>query len=628
MLGDEIAPNHIIHFDDHADSLRTTDSSKHGRFKSKVWKEFTPILSAGKVQSAQCKHCGKQLSGKTSGGTSHLSRHLKICTGRSVTNARCQQGSSLQHTLSKNWNFDREESIEELTRAIIANSCAFSITSNEKFRKFLAGINPTFSLVPQATVEERFLSIFSKEKLKLKEEISLTHGGVFLSLGNWEHGLEQNFLCLRLQYIDDNWKINRKIIRCVCSNIGEYFLDYYLCLLPDWDSLKNIDTELFHYHAKAAKCVVKEAIDDWSLKHKILGLAYMCASDKTRVTMDLEENLSGQNYLVAKGVTCFRYMTFSPVRKKKYEEILSKLCLSRPSFGSKRWYLTFYLLKAALQFLKAFPNIEKEDPPSYIGPPSPQQLEAAENFCKIVEPIYDAIKVVSDPHCMTFNSYFHALWSLRTTLQESSTVANIDHVLDLKNMQTQFDKNWREWYLWLSIAVVLDPRYKIRFLELRFTQGFGHDASIYISEVRGKVYELFIQYSFHVNEQSVDMLNEIIRDLHLDAYGCESLYDMSQSYNAQEGHDEFKELNEYLGAELCTQNEDFDILKWWKDNASMYPTLARLARDVLAIPGCAVSSDSAFLELDERASILYRKVSLEVIEALICTQDWIRSSQE
>ncbi|KAF0897821.1 hypothetical protein E2562_000527 [Oryza meyeriana var. granulata] len=597
MLGDEIAPNHIIHFDDHADSLRTTDSSKHGRFKSKVWKEFTPILSAGKVQSAQCKHCGKQLSGKTSGGTSHLSRHLKICTGRSVTNARCQQGSSLQHTLSKNWNFDREESIEELTRAIIANSCAFSITSNEKFRKFLAGINPTFSLVPQATVEERFLSIFSKEKLKLKEEISLTHGGVFLSLGNWEHGLEQNFLCLRLQYIDDNWKINRKIIRCVCSNI-------------------------------AAKCVVKEAIDDWSLKHKILGLAYMCASDKTRVTMDLEENLSGQNYLVAKGVTCFRYMTFSPVRKKKYEEILSKLCLSRPSFGSKRWYLTFYLLKAALQFLKAFPNIEKEDPPSYIGPPSPQQLEAAENFCKIVEPIYDAIKVVSDPHCMTFNSYFHALWSLRTTLQESSTVANIDHVLDLKNMQTQFDKNWREWYLWLSIAVVLDPRYKIRFLELRFTQGFGHDASIYISEVRGKVYELFIQYSFHVNEQSVDMLNEIIRDLHLDAYGCESLYDMSQSYNAQEGHDEFKELNEYLGAELCTQNEDFDILKWWKDNASMYPTLARLARDVLAIPGCAVSSDSAFLELDERASILYRKVSLEVIEALICTQDWIRSSQE
>lgn len=54
----------------------------------------------------------------------------------------------------------------------------------------------------------------------------------------------------------------------------------------------------------------------------------------------------------------FNYIRDSPERRQKYQEVLSQLQLNRPSFESQNWYSAFYLLEAALQFNKSFPNAE------------------------------------------------------------------------------------------------------------------------------------------------------------------------------------------------------------------------------------------------------------------------------
>ncbi|KAH9757649.1 polypyrimidine tract-binding protein [Citrus sinensis] len=54
------------------------------------------------------------------------------------------------------------------------------------------------------------------------------------------------------------------------------------------------------------------------------------------------------------------------------------------------------------------------------------------------------------------------------------------------------------------------------------------------------------------------------------------------------------ELYSYLDEKVIPRMEDFNILSWWKTNANMYPTLARIARDILAIPITTVASESAF----------------------------------
>ena len=41
-------------------------------------------------------------------------------------------------------------------------------------------------------------------------------------------------------------------------------------------------------------------------------------------------------------------------------------------------------------------------------------------------------------------------------------------------------------------------------------------------------------------------------------------------------------------------NENFDILLWWKLNATKYQVLSQIARDLFAIPVSTMASESAF----------------------------------
>jgi hypothetical protein len=88
------------------------------------------------------------------------------------------------------------------------------------------------------------------------------------------------------------------------------------------------------------------------------------------------------------------------------------------------------------------------------------------------------------------------------------------------------------------------------------------------------------------------------------------------------------ELDIYLSEAIIEEEGNFDVLRWWKLNAERFPTLYRLARDVLAVPVSTVASESAFSTggrvLDEFRSSLTPKL----VEALICTQDWLRMASK
>jgi len=170
---------------------------KKRRPKSKVWEEFTKVFRDGKLQAAVCKHCESSLSAKTTGGTSHLKRHLQSCPGRPATSrVQLQQPSSRPNSsVEKNSNLDQNKSLEFLTKALVSNLCSFSLTSSTNYRQFLGGICPTYDVVSQSAIQEKFFSIFQNEKLKLKEEISLALGGAFLTVAKWVLGTKY-FICV------------------------------------------------------------------------------------------------------------------------------------------------------------------------------------------------------------------------------------------------------------------------------------------------------------------------------------------------------------------------------------------------------------------------------------------------
>jgi hypothetical protein len=83
------------------------------------------------------------------------------------------------------------------------------------------------------------------------------------------------------------------------------------------------------------------------------------------------------------------------------------------------------------------------------------------------------------------------------------------------------------------------------------------------------------------------------------------------------------EFDHYIDDEVLPRTENFDILTWWKSNGIKYPTLQKIARDILAIPVTTVASESAFSTSGRLLSPHRSRLHPKTIEALMCAQSWL-----
>ncbi|XP_066338653.1 uncharacterized protein [Miscanthus floridulus] len=97
--------------------------------------------------------------------------------------------------------------------------------------------------------------------------------------------------------------------------------------------------------------------------------------------------------------------------------------------------------------------------------------------------------------------------------------------------------------------------------------------------------------------------------------------------DATAGYQENSEYDRYLRDDLfpCV-DESLDILNWWKMHASKYPTLAAMARDILAVTASTVPSESAFSTSGRIINDHRTRLAGSTVEALLCFQDWLRTA--
>jgi hypothetical protein len=88
------------------------------------------------------------------------------------------------------------------------------------------------------------------------------------------------------------------------------------------------------------------------------------------------------------------------------------------------------------------------------------------------------------------------------------------------------------------------------------------------------------------------------------------------------------ELDKYLAEDCEDPQTKLDILAWWSVNSSRFPTLGKMARDILAIPISTVASESAFSTSGRILDDFRTSLTPFMIQALVCTQDWLRRSTD
>ncbi|XP_035547471.1 zinc finger BED domain-containing protein DAYSLEEPER-like [Juglans regia] len=183
-------------------------------------------------------------------------------------------------------------------------------------------------------------------------------------------------------------------------------------------------------------------------------------------------------------------------------------------------------------------------------------------------------------------------------------------------MLAKFEKYWSEFNVLLAIAVILDPRYKLHFVDFSYTKLYG-ECSIEYMNVRSKMSSLFMEYGSS-SAPTTTCSTTTSDSTEFDTFRPDEL----------SGYMKKSQLDLYLDEPRAERNAKIDILSFWKGNEFRYPDLARMARDILSVPVSTVASESTF-SVGRRIIDQFRSaLKADIVEALVCTRDWLYEIQE
>lgn len=91
--------------------------------------------------------------------------------------------------------------------------------------------------------------------------------------------------------------------------------------------------------------------------------------------------------------------------------------------------------------------------------------------------------------------------------------------------------------------------------------------------------------------------------------------------NSQQ-HSIENEINQYLGDKI--ESRDTQVLNFWKDRVAIYPGLANMAMQFLAIPATSCPSEGQFSKTKRILAPQRSNLSSLHVETLVCVKDWHR----
>nr|KAJ0198454.1 hypothetical protein LSAT_V11C700367730 [Lactuca sativa] len=182
----------------------------------------------------------------------------------------------------------------------------------------------------------------------------------------------------------------------------------------------------------------------------------------------------------------------------------------------------------------------------------------------------------------------------------------------------------------LHVAVVLDPHNKLRYVNYCIETIYGKNSEKG-KEISGKVKQtledLFNHYKSKAEKTNVQNTQDgVFIDKSSSVGEMDVDLELEFDKHDDEGQDTKSEVEIYLAYGREKRDQTFDLLGWWKSNSVKLPILSKVAKHVLAMPISTIASESAF-STGGRVIDKYRSsLNTDTAKALICVQDWIRSS--
>ena len=211
-------------------------------------------------------------------------------------------------------------------------------------------------------------------------------------------------------------------------------------------------------------------------------------------------------------------------------------------------------------------------------------------------------------------------------------------------MKSKFDKYWGNSNHLLSIAAVLNPRFKFKLIDFAYKSIYNEleaqNQKIILRDSLEALFREYLEAYKAVNYQSSAAASELGSEQNIrsesstrakgknPAPGVKQFMDALSSEGAED-NDIKSELDVYLEeGVLKLQSEEefaeFDAIHWWKSYNLKFRVLSKMAVELLSIPITTVASESTF-SAGGRIIDQYRSsLGTESVQVLLCGNDWFR----
>ncbi|KAL5553222.1 hypothetical protein UlMin_040623 [Ulmus minor] len=232
----------------------------------------------------------------------------------------------------------------------------------------------------------------------------------------------------------------------------------------------------------------------------------------------------------------------------------------------------------------------------------------------------------------TANLFFPSISQCYLTLKMALEGTNEYLRFMASMMWVKFQKYWADFSVILAIACILDPQYKMTFVELCYKKAHGDD-SLEILVVRNKLHYLFDEYKSKSSHPTTTHVSsrENEGSSHLESMETEYDLDLFKEFDditsEEFSYAHKSQLKLYLDEPKMSINVKFDVLTFWKYHQYRYLEFSTMTRDVLSIPVSTVASEAAF-SVGGRVLDQYRSsIKPENAETIFCTRDWLYSDK-
>ncbi|XP_011044854.1 PREDICTED: zinc finger BED domain-containing protein DAYSLEEPER-like isoform X3 [Populus euphratica] len=503
--------------------------NKRRRKKSIVWEHFTIETVGAGCMRACCKQCKKSfayITGTKLAGTSHLKRHiaLGICpVSRQKNESSPYTPGSKTDPPKKRFRaspgfsgipLDQDRCNHEIAKMIIQHDYPLHIVEHPGFIDFVRTLQPHYNMVNFNTIQGECVAVYLREKQSLLNLIGGIPGRVNLTLYLGTSNLDIGYAFLTGHFVDGDWNLQQRILNVV--TLPFYDSDYafneaIVSCLSDW----QLESKLFTLtldQSFSNETVIGNLRGLLSVKNPfVLRGQLLKGNCYARVLSCLAQDaLSATGDIVMRIRESVKYVKTSEAHDEKFTELRQQLQVPSTKDliidDQTKWNTTYQLLVAACELKEVFACLDTSDPVYKINP-SIDDWQKADILCTYLKLLYDAANILTGPSYPPAHVFYHEVYKIQLELT-SAAMSHDPFVRNLtKPLKEKFDQYWNDCFLVLAIAVVMDPRFKMKLLEFSFPKVFGEDAGMWIKSVDDGIHELLVGYltpNFHLPATDVE----------------------------------------------------------------------------------------------------------------------------